>query len=133
MTAPEPTSKPPYNRSPAHEGPLSQHPAVRATARGLNLVGGLAASALALLVVGVLAAWRDCLGEETHGLCAGSAWLVPVLEWPILAIAVLAPLAGGVAAFATRRPRWLALGVGMAFVMLLLMLAVATGQTGRLS
>ena len=52
-----------------------------------------------------------------------------MLEWPIFVISVLAPFAGGIAAFVTRRPRWLALGVAIAVVMFVLMSVVSTGQT----
>jgi len=71
-----------------------------------------------------------CEGEEDRGLCAGYAGLVPVLEWPIFVISVVAPFAGGIAAFVTRRPRWLAVGVGVAVLMLVLMAVVSEGQTG---
>ena len=133
MVTAAPTPKLPMDRTAPHESPLAQRPGVKATLRALNLVGGLVFSALAFVVVGLAAALTGCLGGETSGLCAGHPELVPVLEWPIFLVAVLAPLAGGVAAFAQRRPRWLALGVGLAVVMFVLMLAVSHGQTGVLS
>ena len=133
MVTTEPTWKLQMDRTAPPEGPLAQRPAVKATLRALNLVGGLVFSALAFVVVGLIAALGACLGDETSGLCAGNAGLVPVLEWPIFVVAALAPLAGGVAAFVTRRPRWLALGVGLAAVMFFLMLVVSTGQSSVLS
>ena len=132
MITTEPTWKLQTDRTP-HEGPLTERPAVKATLRALNLVGGLVVSALAFVVVALTAALADCLGDETTGLCAGNAGLVPVLEWPIFVVAILAPLAGGIAAFVTRRPRWLALGVSLAVVMFALMLAVSQGQSSVLS
>jgi hypothetical protein len=110
-----------------------QRPAVKGTLRALNLVGGLAVAAAAFVCVGFIAAVMGCMGEETQGLCAGSAWLVPVLEWPIFVVSVLAPLAGGIAAFVTRRPRWLVLGVALAALMFLLEIAISTGQSSYLS
>ena len=133
MVTAEPTRKLQMDRTTRHGGPLAQRPAVKTALRALSLVGGLVFSALAFVVVGLIAALAACLGGETSGLCAGNAGLVPVLEWPIFVVAVLAPLAGGIAAFATRRPRWLALGAGVAVVMFCLMLAVSAGQTGVLS
>ena len=133
MVTTEPVWKSPMDRIPPPAGPLSQRPAVKATLRALNLVGGLACSALAFVVVGLIAGLSACLGQETDGLCVGSAWLVPVLEWPIFVIAVLSPLVGGVAAFAQRRARWLALGAGLAVVMFCFALVVSAGQTGVLS
>ena len=133
MVTTEPTWKLQTHRTAPHNGPLAQRPAVKATLRALNLVGGFVFSACAFVVVGMMAALAACLGGETSGLCAGNAGLVPVLEWPIFVVAVIAPLAGGIAAFATRRPRWLAVGVGLAAVMFYAMLVVSHGQTGVLS
>ena len=121
------------DRTAPREGAPAYRPALKATLRALNLVGGLVFSALAFVVVGLTAALAACYGEETSGLCAGHAGLVPVLEWPIFVVAVLAPLAGGIAAFVTRRPRWLALGVGLAGLMFVLMLTVSNGQSSVLS
>lgn len=129
MLTTDPTWKPQVNRTAPHGRPLSEHPAVQATLRGLSVVAGAAASALAFVIVGAYAALQNCEGDETQGLCAGHAGLVPVLEWPIFVIAALAPLAGGIASCATRRPRWLGLGVALAFVMFGLMSIVSTGQT----
>ena len=133
MVTTEPTRKLQMDRVVRDGAPLTQRPAVKATLRGLNLVGGLVFSGLAFVVVGLTAGLAACLGEETSGLCAGNAWLVPVLEWPIFVVAVLAPLAGGIAAFVRRRPRWLAVGVGLAVVMFILMLAISNGQSSVLS
>jgi hypothetical protein len=110
-----------------------ERPAVKGTLRALNLVGGLAVATAAFVCVGFLAAVMGCQGEETQGLCAGSAWLVPVLEWPIVVLSVLAPLAGAIAAFVTRRPRWLGLGTAVAVLMFLAEIAVSTGQSSYLS
>ena len=133
MVSSTPACKPQIDHTPSIEGPLDQHPVVRATLRGLHVVAGIVMSAVAYLAVGLVAALQGCVGDETSGLCAGSAWLVPVLEWPIFLVAVIAPLAGGIAAFVARRPRWLALGVALAGAMFLLMLVVSAGQTSTLS
>ena len=130
MVTSEPTWKPQINRSPPYDGPLCQHPTVRATLRGLHLVGGDLFAALAFLAVGLLAGLRDCLGEETTGLCVSNAGLVPFLEWPIFAVAVARPGRRRHRGVLTRRSRWLALVVALAFAMFWLMLAVSTGQTG---
>lgn len=111
------------------EGTLWQRPAVRATVRALNVVGGAILSFVAFVFVGLYAALQGCQGEETSGLCVNHAGLVPVLEWPIFVIATVAPLAGGIAACVTRRPLWLAVGAIVAVVMAALMGLVATGQT----
>jgi len=129
MTASEPSWMPQYNRTPPYEGTFSQRPLVKATLRALNLVGGIVVSCIAFVIVGLYAALQSCEGEETHGLCVAHAGLVPILEWPIFVLSVLAPFAGGVASFATRQPRWLALGVFVAVAMFLLMMSVSTGQT----
>jgi hypothetical protein len=129
MVTTERTWKPQINRTAPHEGALSQHPAVKGTLRALNLVGGTIAAFLAFVIVGLYGALQYCEGDEVEGLCAGHAGLVPVLEWPIFVIAVVAPFAGGIAAFVTRRPRWLAVGVALAVVMFALMSIVSTGQT----
>ena len=84
---------------------------------------------VAFVIVGLYGAAQHCAGEETKGLCAGHADLVPVLEWPIFVLSVLAPFAGGIAAFVTRRPRWLLVGVTGAVVMFALMGLVSMGQT----
>ena len=42
---------------------------------------------------------------------------------------VLTPFVGGIAAFVTRRPRWLVVGVAGAVVMFALMSLVSTGQS----
>ena len=112
---------------------LAQRPRVRGALRALNLVAGIAFAAVALVVVGMLAALMGCTGNELDGLCVHRAWLVPVLEWPIFVVSVIAPPAGGIAAFVTRRPRWLAAGVAVAGLMFALMLAVSTGQSWLLS
>jgi len=129
MVTTEPAWKPQINRTPRYEGALSQHPAVRATLRGLSALAGVVVSALAFLVVGLYATLMSCEGEETRGLCPDYAGLVPVLEWPIFVIAVCAPLAGGIVACVREQPRWLALGVVVAFVMLGLIALVSTGQS----
>lgn len=133
MIATEPDWMPQVNRSEPHEGAFLEHPFVKGTLRALNLVFGFAVSAVALVVVGLTAAFLGCVGEETSGLCAGSAWLVPVLEWPIFVAAVAAPFAGGIASFIRRDPVWLVAGIVTSVVMGLLMAAVSTGQTGLLS
>ena len=102
---------------------------MEATVRALALVAGIATAACSFVVVGFWAAVLGCTGEETHGLCVGHAGLVPVLEWPIFVLAVLAPFAGGIAAFIERRPRWLGIGIAVAVLMFALMLAVSTGQS----
>ena len=124
-----PARKPQINRTAPHERPLMQRPRVKATLRALNVVGGAIVSFVALVVVGLYAALQGCQGEETTGLCVNHAGLVPVLEWPIFVIAVIAPLAGGIAGCVTRRPRWLAAGVAAAVVVFALMSLVSTGQT----
>jgi hypothetical protein len=129
MVTTEPAWKPQINRTAPHEGTLWQRPAVRATVRALNVVGGAILSFFAFVLVGLYAALQGCQGEETTGLCVNHAGLVPVLEWPIFVIAAIAPLAGGIAACVTRRPRWLAVGAAVAVVMAALMGLVATGQT----
>jgi len=129
MVTTEPTWKPQIDRTAPHEGALPAHPAVRATLRALNLVAGTIVAFVAVVIVGLYAGLQTCQGEETEGLCVGHAGLVPVLEWPIFVIAVIAPFAGGVAAFLTRHPRWLAVGVAVAGAMFLLMNVVSAGQT----
>lgn len=52
---------------------------------------------------------------------------------PIFVTAVLAPLAGAIASFLRREPRWLCAGALTAAVMGAFMAAVSTGQTGLLS
>lgn len=125
----EPRSKPQLHRSAPYEGAFTQRPAVQATLRALNLVAGTVAGSIAFLIVGLYAGLQNCDGGETHGLCAGHAGLVPVLEWPIVLLAAAAPFAGGIASFVTRRPGWLGLGIAVAFVMFGLMSIVSTGQT----
>ena len=126
-TGPEwkPQSKPtaPYDRTPM------QRPGVKATLRALNVVGGAIVAFVAFVVVGLYAALQGCQGEETTGLCVNHAGLVPVLEWPLFVVAVIAPLAGGIAGGLTRRPRWLAVGVAVAVGMFALLGLVSTGQT----
>jgi hypothetical protein len=135
MSAAAPAWKPQINRSepPPNEGGFLQRPAVRATLRALYLVGGFAVACGAFFVVGFWAALLGCVGEETRGLCVHTAWLVPVLEWPIFVAAVVAPLAGGIASYLKRDPVWLTVGIMAAFVMGGLMALVSTGQTGLLS
>ena len=86
-------------------------------------------SFVALAVVGLHAAMQGCRGEETTGPCVSHAGFVPVLEWPIFVIAVIAPVAGGIAGCFTRRPRWLAVGAAVAVAMFAVMSLVSTGQT----
>ena len=129
MVTTEPAWKPQINRTAPYEGTLMQRPAVKATLRALNVVGGAILSFVAFVLVGLYAALQGCQGEETSGLCVNYGGLVPVLEWPIFVIAAIAPLAGGIAACVTRQPRWLAVGAIVAVVMAALMGLVATGQT----
>lgn len=129
MVTSEPAWKPQIDRSAPHEGELSQRPFVTATLRVLNLVAGTIAAFLAFVIVGLYGALQTCVGEETRGLCVDHAGLVPVLEWPIVALAAIAPFAGGVAAFVLRQPRWLGVGIAVAVVMFALMSLVSTGQT----
>ncbi len=129
MVTSEAAWKPQINRTAPYKGALSQHPAVKATVRALNVVAGTIVAFVAFVVVGLYGALLGCEGEETRGLCAGHAGLVPVLEWPIFALAVLAPFAGGIVAFVKRQPRWLLLGTAVAVLMLGLMALVSTGQT----
>lgn len=132
MFATEPAWKPQINRRAPHEGAFSQHPTVKGALRALNLVAGFTVALAGFVVVGFYAALLGCVGEETHGLCVNSAWLVPWLEWPIVAAAVAAPLAGGIASFVKRDPVWLVLGVVTTFAMGGLMGIVSTGQTALL-
>jgi len=129
MVTAEPAWKPQINRTTPDQGPFMQRPAVQATLRALSVVAGAILSFIAFVLVGLYAALQGCQGEETTGLCVNYAGLVPVLEWPIFVIAAIAPLAGGIAACVTRRPRWLAVGAAVAVVMAALMGLVATGQT----
>lgn len=129
MLAADSARKPPINRPAPYEGTLLQHPVAKAVLRALNVVAGAIVSFVAFVVVGLYAVAQGCEGDETHGLCADHAGLVPVLEWPIFVIAVLAPLAGGIAGCVTRRPRWLAAGVGVAIAMFGLISLVSLGQT----
>ena len=129
MITPEPAWMPQINRTAPYERTLMQRRGVKATLRALNVVGGTIMSFVALVVVGLYAAVQGCQGEEATGLCVNHAGLVPVLEWPIFVVAVIAPLAGGIAACVTRRPRWLAVGVAVAVVMFALLGLVSTGQT----
>jgi hypothetical protein len=130
MSPTAPAWKPQINRSRPHEGPFSQRPAVKGALRALNLIGGFAVALVAFFVVGAWAALLGCVGEETRGLCVDNAWLVPVLEWPIFVIAVVAPLAGAVASFVKREPTWLFIGTLAAVLMGGAIAAVSTGQTG---
>ena len=129
MITTEPAWKPQINRTAPYEGTLWQRPVVQATLRALIVVGGAVMSFVAFVIVGLYAALQGCDGGETHGLCVNHAGLVPVLEWPIFVIAALAPLAGGIAGCATRRPRWLIAGLAVAVAMFALMSLVSTGQT----
>ena len=135
MSATAPAWKPQINRTqtPPSEGGLLQRPHVKATLRALYIVAGLAVACVAFVIVGFWAALLGCVGEETRGLCVDTAWLVPVLEWPIFVAAVAAPFAGGIMSFLKRDPLGLVVGVMTTFVMGGLMAAVSTGQTGLLS
>jgi hypothetical protein len=134
MSASAPAWKPQINRSePPREDGFLQRPAVRATLRALYLVAGLAIACIAFVIVGFWAALLGCVGEETRGLCVDTAWLVPVLEWPIFVGAVVAPLAGGIASYVRRDGVWLIFGVLATILMGGLMAVVSTGQTGLLS
>jgi hypothetical protein len=133
MPVAQPNRKAQITIAPVDASAFFHRPAVRATVRGLSVVIGIAVSAVAFVFVGFVAAFSGCLGEETAGLCASAPFLVPILEWPIFAAAVLGPLTGGIAACRLRRMRWLALGAGVAVLMFLLMLALSTGQTGVLN
>ena len=133
MYATQPTHDPQITRSsPSAQPRRGRRELVGGTLRALNIVGGVAVAGFAFVCVGLLAAVMGCTGQETTGLCVHSGWLVPVLEWPIFVVSVLAPLAGGIAAYVTRRPRWLATGTLAAALMFALMLAVSTGQSGLL-
>ena len=129
MVTTEPAWKPQINHAAPCNRPLSQRPVVKATLRVLNIAGGAIMSFVAFVIVGLYAALQGCDGGETHGLCVNHAGLVPVLEWPIFVIAVLAPLAGGIAGCVMRRPRWLVVGVAVAVMMFALMSIVSTGQS----
>lgn len=129
MLTAEPACKSQINRTAPYERPLMQRPWVKATLRALNVVGGVIVSFVTFVVVGLYAAMQGCQGEEKIGLCVNHAGLVPVLEWPIFVIAVVAPLAGGIAGCVTRQPRWLAVGAAVAVVMFALIGLVSTGQT----
>ena len=129
MITTEGTWKPQVNRTARNERTLMQRTFVKASLRALNVVAGALMSFVAFLVVGLYAAMQGCQGEETTGLCVNHAGLVPVLEWPIFVIAVIAPLAGGIAGCVTRRPRWLAVGAGVSVVMCALIGLVSTGQS----
>lgn len=133
MLATQPAWKPQITRDAPREGAFSRRPFVKGTLRALNLVVGIAAAAAAFVVVGLWAALRGCVGVETRGLCVDAAWLVPVLEWPIFAAAVAAPLAGAVASFVRRDPFWLVAGVVTSVAMGGLIALVSTGQTSLLS
>jgi len=129
MNAPQPASMPLVHRSEPADGPLAERPVVKGLLRALNVVGGLVASLIALVVVGLYAALQNCEGGETAGLCVHHAGLVNPLELAILVISVAAPTIGGIAAFMTKRPRWLAAGAAIAVVMFAAMSIVSTGQT----
>jgi hypothetical protein len=132
MSPTAPAWKPQINRTPPHEGPFMQRPAVKGTLRALSLVAGVASAAVAFVVVGFFAAFLGCVGEETTGLCVHHAGLVPWLEWLIVVTATVAPLAGAVASFVKRNPFWLIAGVTTAVLMGYAMQAVSAGQTGLL-
>ena len=131
----EPARTPHVNRTARHEGAPTEHPVVRAALRALNRVAGTIVALVALVAVSAYASHQNCEGGETQGLCVAHAGLVPVLEWPIFVVAVLAPFLGGIAAFARRQPRWLAVGHGrhdrdfFFFFLFGLMSIVSTGQT----
>ena len=129
MIATEPRSTSPqiHRAAPPHRESLFAHPTVRATVRALNIVAGLA-----LAVLAFVAAFTICTGDETTGLCVRHAGLVPYLEWPIVAIGALAPLAAGIVAFVRRQPAWLFAGAATAGVMFLLLLQVVGGQSSAL-
>jgi hypothetical protein len=129
MAISEPARTKHVNRTAGHEGAPTEHPVVRAALRALNLVAGTIVALVALVAVGAYASLQNCEGGETQGLCVAHAGLVPVLEWPIFVVAVLAPFLGGIAAFARRQPRWLAVGTAVAIAMFGLMSIVSTGQT----
>ena len=97
--------------------------------RALVLATGAVVAAVAFVFVGFVALVWGCSGSETHGLCAGHAGLVAVVEWPTFTGAVLAPLAGGIAGFVRRDAYWLGVGVLLAFLLAVIEVAVTTGQT----
>ena len=134
MIATEPRSTSPqiHRAAPPHRESLFAHPTVRATVRALNIVAGLALAVVAFAVLAFVAAFTICTGDETTGLCVRHAGLVPYLEWPIVAIGALAPLAAGIVAFVRRQPAWLFAGAATAGVMFLLLLQVVAGQSSAL-
>jgi hypothetical protein len=112
--------------------PFWQRPGVVTAVRSLYVVVGAVGAAIALLATGVMAGLSDCSGDAT-GLCTNYAGLVPVIEWALVLIAFVAPLAGGIVSCIRKQWPWIAAGLFMAAVMFGLAGMVAQGQTGLLS
>jgi hypothetical protein len=122
--APVPPPPPPPRRAPRS--------AVETSLRWLGLAAGVATAAGAFVVAGFVALACGCVGDETTGICAEHAAIVPPLEWVVFLTAVISPLAGGVATFVRRQGRWVAGGAAVACAMTWLMFDLARTQSGLL-
>ncbi len=99
--------------------------------RVLALLVGIAGSAMCLFSAGLISLFAAC-GPEATGLCTNLAALVPVLEWAIVILATLAPLAGAIASCWRREWPWLPAGLVTGALLVGLAVLVASGQTGTL-
>ncbi len=118
--------------------PTSPHGTKRAgqIMRWMAVPAGMVVAAFVLVIGGFVVVAASCegdLGRSTSAICTRGGALVGVFELCLLALAVIAPLAGAVATVAEREARWLGYGVLAAAAIFVLLLGLAGEQASLLA
>jgi hypothetical protein len=113
---------------PQHAGEQEFPPALRNAGRILAAITGVAAGAAMLVIGGLYALLTSCAGYGGTGTeCGDAVWLVESLELVAVLGGTAAAVTGGIGTAVTAKARWIAVGMSITFVLVLL-LAVLLGM-----
>ena len=108
-------------------------PALRNAGRILAALGGVTVGAAMLVIGGLFALLTGCVGYAgATGACGSLAPLVGPLELVAVYGGAAASTGGGIATAVTAKARWIAIGLAITIVLVVLLSVLVGLQEGRL-